>query len=171
MIKKIFLIGMMGAGKSFQARKLANALQIVRYDLDTWIESKEKMTIQEIFANKGESYFREMESEAIKEISKQESFVLATGGGAPCFHQNMEWMNEHGLTIWLNPKVSILFGRLRNATGKRPLLNGLSENELRVYIEQKLEERSTFYRQAKIIVNDEQMNTQKLVDIINNYHE
>ncbi len=109
---KIFLVGMMGSGKSFLCKQLAYELKLACNDLDTEIEKIQQNSIKEVFNIKGEDFFRKIETETLQNFANKNNFVLATGGGTACFNNNMQWMNEQGITIWLNEKIDILQKRL-----------------------------------------------------------
>lgn len=166
---KLFLIGLMGSGKTFWKNELASNLKLTAYDLDQLIVAVEEASIPEIFDSAGEIYFRKTEAKVLRWFSEKKSFVLATGGGTPCFHQNMEWMNQQGITIWLDEPISVLTERLKNETTNRPLLKGMNQNELQQYLEKQLEERTPFYCQAKIRVKGSQMNLKTLLSKIKEY--
>lgn len=165
--KLIFLIGFMGSGKSHEGKLLSHHLGIPFIDLDAWIEEKEAQSITTIFSEKGELVFREKEQDALRKVyqllsdSQHDAAghikykgIVATGGGAPCFFDNMNWMNEHGLTIWLNLPETILAERLKNEKSKRPLIAGKTDQELKVFIADKLSERSRFYQMASMHITD-----------------
>lgn len=145
---KIFLIGMMGSGKSFWSKKLSKKLKVGNYDLDFLIESHEEKTISEIFTEEGEPYFRKSESKILRWFGEKKAFVLATGGGTPCFHNNMKWMNEQGISIWIDEPISTLMERLLPEKAHRPLIQKLADQELQVFLTNKLAERTLFYQQA-----------------------
>ncbi len=145
---KIFLIGMMGTGKTYWCKKLAKKLKVGGYDLDFLIESHEERTIAEIFAEEGEAYFRRAESRILHWFQEKKAFVLATGGGTPCFHENMHWMNEQGITIWIDEPVDVLMARLQPEKEHRPLIKNLSDAELKQFLTDKLVQRYPFYHQA-----------------------
>src|SRR5215217_1973749 len=113
-MNSVFLIGFMGSGKTFVGKKLAQLLKTTFIDLDEVIEKSEEKTISQIFSQNGEEFFRERESHYLKSLSERSNVVIATGGGTPCFHDNMKWMNENGITIYLKAKSEILFDRLKN---------------------------------------------------------
>lgn len=144
----MFLIGMMGTGKTYWCKKLAKKLKVGGYDLDFLIESHEERTIAEIFAEEGEAYFRRAESRILHWFKEKKSFVLATGGGTPCFHENMQWMNEQGITIWIDEPVEVLAARLQPEKEHRPLIKDLSDAELKQFLTDKLVQRYPFYHQA-----------------------
>lgn len=145
---KIFLIGMMGSGKTHWLRWLSKKGKTGGYDLDFLIESNEEKTIAEIFEQDGETYFRKAESKVLRWFGEKKSFVLACGGGTPCFNENMEWMNSHGITIWIDEPIETLVERLRPEKEKRPLIRHLSDGELEQYLVTKLLERRPFYERA-----------------------
>ncbi|TAJ63894.1 MAG: shikimate kinase [Chitinophagaceae bacterium] len=147
-MSKLFLIGMMGTGKTYWCKKLAKKLKVGGYDLDFLIESHEERTIAEIFAEEGEAYFRRAETKILHWFKEKKSFVLATGGGTPCFHENMQWMNEQGITVWIDEPVSVLAARLLPEKEHRPLIKDLSETELKQFLTDKLMQRYPFYHQA-----------------------
>lgn len=145
---KIFLIGMMGTGKTYWCKKLAKKLKLGGYDLDFLIESNEERSIAEIFAESGETYFRRTESKMLHWFREKKAFVLATGGGTPCYHENIQWMNEQGITIWIDEPVDTLLQRLRPEKEHRPLIKALSDEELKQFLTEKLVQRYPFYHQA-----------------------
>lgn len=160
---KIFLIGMMGSGKSFWKQRLSAKLKIGGYDLDGIIESVEEKSIAELFEEEGEISFRKTEAKLLRWFGEKKSFVLATGGGTPCFHQNMEWMNQQGITIWLDEPVEVLVERLLPEMAQRPLLKNLSTQQLQSFIQNKLIERSPFYNQAKKKLSGSEINLKNLI--------
>lgn len=161
--KIIFLIGFMGSGKSHEGQLLSQKTGLPFIDLDEWIQQQEGRTISEIFNTDGEIYFRNYEAAQLQLAcaSFSEDFVIhiggnqlkgivATGGGTPCFHGNMEWMNAHGISIWLNLPIAVLAERLKSEKAKRPLIAELKEEELMGFIEKKMEDRKTYYSKANI---------------------
>lgn len=147
---KIFLIGMMGSGKSYWTKKLSKKLNCGGYDLDNVVEINEEKSISEMFEQDGEDYFRKAEAKVLRWFAQKKSFVLATGGGTPCFNDNMGWMNKHGLTVWLDEPIEILVQRLTPEKSHRPLIKNLSDGALFDFLTAKRKERYQFYSQAKI---------------------
>lgn len=141
---------MMGCGKSFLSQQIAEKLQLPIYDLDKLIENEEQDSIVEIFAKKGEKYFRELETKILISFSNKENFVLATGGGAACFNNNMEWMNEQGITVWLNETIDIITERLLKEKTQRPLIKNFKDDELKEFLINMLVQRKKYYEQATI---------------------
>ncbi|KAB7731185.1 AAA family ATPase [Rudanella paleaurantiibacter] len=151
-MKNIYLIGMPSSGKSTLGRRLANELHYRFVDTDKIIVREEGRSIAEIFAEQGEAYFREAETRALHSIRPGEALVVATGGGMPCFHNNMDYIKASGVSIFLDVAPEVLVERiLAHATPDRPLVNhqdpALLEN-----LRQKYESRLPYYRQADIIV-------------------
>ena len=148
----------MGSGKSYTGRQLASLLDRPFHDLDELIEHKAEKTIKRIFEEDGEDQFRQLEHESLLATLQLPVSVIATGGGTPCFHDNMEWMNKHGLTIYLKTPTAILSERLAEQREHRPLLRSLSDDELRHYIEELVTKRSSFYEMAHVIFETRQVN-------------
>lgn len=146
---KIFLIGLMGSGKSFWAQKLSAILHIPAFDLDTEIEKVEGKTVAAIFVDDGESYFRQKENEVLKSFEGKPDFIVATGGGAPCFLDNMQWMNEHGTTIWIDEPVETVAARLEKEKSHRPLIANVETKNLANFLAQMRDKRKLFYSKAK----------------------
>ncbi len=153
---KRFLIGYMASGKSRYGRTLAAAEGVRFIDLDRYIEEREHRTINEIFRDSGEEYFRRMESRYLHEVCELfGDFIMSCGGGTPCFNDNMEYMNSQGTTIFLNPSTDTIIARLIRGKWKRPLVAKLSDEELRAYVEKHLAERLPYYSKAKEIIKNE----------------
>lgn len=150
---RIFLIGFMGCGKSTLGRKLATKLGYELIDLDHHLEKIAGSSITAYFAEHGEDSFRRLESETLKTMHYPDNCVISTGGGTPCFYDNMSWMNENGTTVYIQMNAFSLAKRLENGITKRPLLSGLSEEELIRFIAGKLEERNPYYQQAAHVLN------------------
>ncbi len=146
---KIFLIGFMGSGKTHWGRIWAAAAGFDFYDLDELIEEKDGRSISAIFEGSGEDHFRDTESSLLRTFSEKENFLLACGGGAPCFRDNMHWMNDHGITLYLSASPRQIFEQVVAEMDKRPLLQDVKQEELLTFIEQKLKDREPFYEQAR----------------------
>lgn len=151
MYKRIFLWGMMGVGKSSMGKQLAEKLDIPFIDLDESISKVEGMSIPEIFQERGESFFRELEHDTLQKIIREnQTFILSTGGGTPCFYDNSQMMNKAGLTIYLEIEISILVSRLVEQPGKRPLLQSIEDLQVLGHVNQLIENRRIFYDQAQL---------------------
>lgn len=157
---------MPGSGKSSIGKLIAKKLELQFIDLDEVIIEFEGQSITEIFKSKGEDYFRQLEKNCLTNQSKiKGGFVLATGGGAPCFYDNMIQMNRDGITIFLDVPTDILFNKLsKKGIQKRPLLTNLSREDLYLELKNKLSSRNKFYEQSKIRLVQKFMNIQLLVD-------
>ncbi|MGB4415147.1 MAG: shikimate kinase [Paludibacter sp.] len=159
-MERIFLIGYMGSGKTYLGKMLAQQLDYVFVDMDALIEKKYHKAVSQIFAEMGEDKFREIERECLHEVADFEKTVISTGGGAPCFFDNMDYMNSHGFTVYLKLSPEQLVTRLESSrAGKRPLLGNRKGEDLRLFIEEGLVAREPFYSQAQLIVSgtDEEM--------------
>jgi shikimate kinase len=150
---KIFLIGFMGSGKTTWGKIIGEKLEVPFFDLDDLIEKRANLKINDIFDRKGEKYFRKLEAVCLRELHVMDHFILACGGGTPCFYDNMMVMNALGITVWMNTPKEVMATRLLEEAGHRPLINGLSSERLHEFIEDKLEERLQFYNQARIIID------------------
>lgn len=162
----IYLIGFMGSGKSTTGYKLARKLAFAFVDLDDFIIRKYTQSISELFKKHGESGFREIERKALEELSKSSNCVISCGGGTPCFLNNMELMNSSGTTIYLQTDSEILLRRLFRSNKDRPLLEGKTEEELRVYINQLLSERKRYYEQAMYHIDGNHLDPERLIELI-----
>jgi shikimate kinase len=148
----IYIIGFMGSGKSTAGRKLASSLGWSFIDLDRNIEEHTGKSITDIFSQQGETYFREIESEVLKSLKFHSNVVISTGGGTPCHYDNMDYMLESGLTIYLKLTPGQLKNRLSESSTERPLIKGLEKDKLQGFIEEKLAFREKWYNSARIII-------------------
>lgn len=154
---KIFLIGFMGSGKTHMGRLISQKLGLPFFDLDEQVVNQEERSINEIFEQEGEEYFRKAEKEVLHIFSEShDAFVMATGGGTPCYFNNIGYMNEEGLTVWINTPTETLFHRLVKEKDSRPLLRELSDDQLRSFIQKKISDRRIFYEQAEVIIHGEE---------------
>ena len=164
---KIYLVGYMGCGKSTIGRKLADLMRISFVDLDKYIEERYFKTVPAIFAEEGEERFREKERASLIEVAQFEDVVIGTGGGAPCFFDNMEVMNGSGVTVYIAPDTEILATRLIKSKTERPLIAGKSREELISFINTALLKRAPFYEKSKIIIRGENnLDPQLVIDKI-----
>lgn len=154
---RIFLIGYMGAGKTTLGKAFARALGLTFVDLDWYIEERFHKSIRQLFAERGEEGFRELEKRMLHEAGDFEDVVISVGGGTPCFFDNMEYMNEAGETVFLDVNLQVLFHRLKVAKQQRPLLDGKTDEELMQFIREALDKRLPFYTKAKHIFNGERL--------------
>ena len=154
-MKRIFLIGYMGSGKTTIGRRIASKYGLDFVDLDHYIENRYRKSISQLFQENGEDEFRKIEHMLLKEVAEFENTVISTGGGAPCFFDNMEIMNSKGDTVYLKADVRDLFDYLKtkNASKNRPLLAQKSEEELFLFVTESLQYREAFYSQAKYTID------------------
>jgi shikimate kinase len=162
---KVFLIGFMGSGKTHWGRLLGEKLRLPFFDLDEQVESSEGKPINRIFAEDGEEYFRLLEKDTLHILTEShDSFVMAAGGGTPCYFNNIEYMKKAGTTVWINTPVELLFERLLNEKNNRPLIKELNDAQLKSFIIKKFSDRKIYYEQADLVVDEED----KSMDIILN---
>ena len=163
---RIYIIGYMCSGKSSISRKLAARLGYEPYDTDDLFEERYHIVVQDFFEKYGEDYFRKFESEILKKTGELHHVVISTGGGTPCFFDNMQWMNDNGATIFVRVSPLTSFHRIMNAKRKRPLVYGKSEDELRQYVENHYNSRLPFYEQAQYTVKGESVDIDEMVRLL-----
>lgn len=162
---RVILVGYMGSGKTTVGRQLANALGVQFYDLDWYIETRFHKKVAEIFAEKGEEGFRDMERRMLHEVAEFEDVVVSCGGGTPCFFDNMDYMNSLGETLYLKATPEVLAQHLKMGRTERPLIKGKTPEELEQYIRESLAAREPFYSKAKHIVDVSLMDNFEKINI------
>ncbi len=165
----IYLVGMPGSGKTATGKRLAKATGFAFADLDARIAEHERMPVAEIFAQHGEEYFRQLESGKLRQTDGWQRHIIATGGGTPCFLDNMAWMNRHGLTLFLEVPLAELVRRLTanaQAQQKRPLFAGKSVDELTESLSLMLQTRLLFYETAHFRLLPHETDTAKIVSFL-----
>lgn len=163
-MKRIFLIGYMGAGKTTAGRELAKELGLEFVDLDHFIQGRYQKTVGQIFAEVGENEFRNIERNVLMEVGEFEDVVISTGGGTPCFFDNIEYMNQVGTTVYLKASPEALSSRLNLCKEKRPLIKDKDEEELYKFVVESLLKREPFYSKARIIFETEILVTREDVN-------
>ena len=166
---KIYLIGLPSSGKTTLGKQLAEAVQSKFIDMDDLIVQQEQLTIADVFAQKGEECFRKKEQETLSELvqSEDKNQIISTGGGVPCFFDNMEHMNTDGMTIYLKVSPKELVRRLTGTgTASRPLLQGKKDQELEQEITNKLKQRDQYYSQAKHILDGDKLHVNDLINLV-----
>lgn len=163
---KVVLIGLPGSGKSTFGRKLAKAMGLDFLDLDQLIELKEKRKIPEIFKQEGEETFRSIETKVLNELLDQnQSFVMASGGGSPCFNGNMDTIKEKALSVYLDLPEESISSRLGNSQQQnRPMFEGLNKAQIAFKVRQLKEEREPYYNIADIKLSGEDFSADILMD-------
>ena len=157
----------MGSGKTHWGSLLSQKLGIPFFDLDEQVVGHAGKSIAEIFEMEGEEQFRMIEKEVLHIITEShESFVMACGGGSPCYFNNIDYMNQAGTTVWINTPLDTLFDRLMMEKEKRPLIQNLSDDQLRNFISKKIADRRIYYEQADIMVEEQPVELDKLIEKI-----
>jgi shikimate kinase len=162
----IFLVGFMGCGKTSWGRKLAAELAYNFIDLDHVLEAHVGSTIAAYFSAHGEDSFRDLESDILKTTDYSKNTIISTGGGLPCFFDNMDWMNSHGQTVYIRLSSKALANRLENAKTPRPVLQGKKGEELVTFIKQKLAEREAYYLKATHTIDGIDLSVEKLIEVV-----
>lgn len=161
---RVFLIGFMGCGKTHWGKLLSDKLNLPFFDLDQKIEEHEGKKITEIFEKEGEEYFRLLEKDVLHLITEShESFVMATGGGTPCFYNSIDYLKKQGTVVWINCSTECLTSRLQKVKDQRPLIRHIPDKELKSYIIKKYSGRKIFYQQANVILPEENLTLETLV--------
>jgi shikimate kinase len=162
---------MPASGKSTLGRKLSTALGFNFIDLDVEIEKREWNTVSKIFAEKGEDYFRRAERDILKTLLIPQT-IISTGGGTPCFFDNMDFIKKNGLSIYLKVPVEALAKRVNLQNNTRPLLNNLQGKQLQEELAAKLALRSKFYERADLTITDKDTNDiAKIITLIKQKEE
>ncbi len=166
---KIFITGYICSGKTSIGKKLAEKLELHYIDMDKCFENKYITSISEFFNTYGEKRFRELEKKILIGLIKKEDTVISTGGGTPCYLNNMEIIKQSGISIYLKMSVDSLMKRILNSKTNRPLLNDVKEEKLENHISNQLSEREKYYKQSDIIVNNENTSINEIVALIRNF--
>ncbi len=154
----------MGCGKSTMGRAVSQLTGLPFIDLDNYIEGRYHLTVREIFAQRGEDGFRDVERRMLQEVADFEDVIVACGGGTPCFFDNMEYMNERGTTVFLNTPIPRLHSRLMRGRHKRPLIANKSDEELLEFIEKALASRMEHYQKAQIEFSSERLENKSEIE-------
>lgn len=162
---KLFIIGYMASGKTTFGKALAEKLDTPFIDLDNYIEEKTSKTISEIFSEMGEEGFRRLEKEMLQNaVSEHEEAIVACGGGTPCFFDNMNFLNDNGITLFLETSIPVLIARLQEENETRPLMNGKTGEEIRQHVLTQLCERLPKYMEAKMTWHGDDLNSPQEID-------
>lgn len=165
-MRRIFLIGYMGAGKTTIGRELAKELNLDFIDLDHFIQARFQKTVNQLFQDAGEDEFRNIEKNILREVGDFENVLISAGGGTPCFFDNMEYMNNAGCTIYLKTSAEILASRLNLCKDKRPLVKDKNEEELYNFVVDTLYKRDPFYSKAKIVFETGNIETKEDINTL-----
>ena len=168
-MKNVYLVGFMGCGKTEIGKKISKKLNLEFIDTDFEIENKYSNSLNNLFKEKGEEFFRNEETELIKEIKKFNNKIIATGGGLPCYNKNLNLIEESGVMIYLRYSVNTLFNRLVKNSNKRPLIKDLNKNELKKYIEITLDKREKTYKKSNKVINCDYLSEKEILREINSF--
>ena len=164
---KIFLIGFMGCGKTHWGKLLSEKLGMPFFDLDDKIAEHEGRSIADIFKIQGEEHFRLLEKDVLHILTEShESFVMATGGGTPCFYNNIDYLKKQGTVVWINCSTELLYQRLVKEKAERPLISNIADDQLKNYIVKKYSGRKIYYQQANVILPEEIISLENMVNKI-----
>lgn len=152
-MRRIIIIGYMGAGKTTVGKALAKELNMAFYDLDWYIESRMHKTVKAIFDERGEAGFRQIEHNMLHEVAEFEDVIISCGGGTPCFFDNIDYMNRQGETVYLKATPEVLYGHLKMGKTIRPLLLNKTADEVQVFIREQLTQREPYYNKAKHVLD------------------
>lgn len=161
-MRRIIIVGYMGAGKTTVGKALAKETGLQFYDLDWYIEGRMRKTVPQLFAERGEDGFRQVERTMLHEAAEFEDVILSCGGGTPCFFDNMEYMNAQGDTVYLKASPEVLCAHLRMGKTRRPLLEGKTPEELLGFVTEQLARREQYYLAARHVLD---------VDLLDNYEK
>ncbi|MCD4680855.1 MAG: AAA family ATPase [Bacteroidales bacterium] len=162
----IYLIGFMGCGKTSIAKRLANKLNFDFLDMDDMLEKEYHITISDLFLKYGEEVFRKLEQTVLQKTLSMVNTVISTGGGNPCFKNNMKTINDNGISIYLQLSPKMLIHRLENSKKPRPLIKKIPEEQRLKYIEELLKEREKFYLQATHIVDGANIEIPEIIKLL-----
>jgi shikimate kinase len=171
-MKRIIIIGYMGAGKTTVGKALARELDLQFYDLDWYIESRLRKTVAQLFAERGEEGFRKVEYNMLHELAEFEDVIISCGGGTPCFFDNMDYLNQQGETVYLKATPEVLCGHLKMGKTVRPLLSGKSSEETLAFVKEQLDTREPYYNKAKHTIDVDLMDSyEKVKTAVDNVRE
>lgn len=164
-MRRIILIGYMGAGKTTVGRQLAKRLGLMFYDLDWYITNRMRRTVAQIFEESGEEGFRKIEHAMLHEVAEFEDVVLSCGGGTPCFFDNMDYLNRMGETVYLKASPEVLYAHLKMGKSVRPLLLGKTPGEVEAFVKEQLALREPYYSKAKYTLDVNVLDTYDKIKI------
>ncbi|MBR4390934.1 MAG: AAA family ATPase [Bacteroidales bacterium] len=164
---RIYIVGYMGAGKTTVARRLAHCLGMDCFDTDHLFEERFKISTDGFFHKYDEPLYRKLESQILQSTERFDNAVISTGGGTACYNDNMDWMNQHGITVFLKVSPKTSYDRLLHAKVKRPLITDQSPEMLLEFIQQHYSERLPFYEKAMLTVKGEDVDVEALAAAVN----
>ena len=152
----------MGSGKTTIGKLLSHKLDLEYFDTDEVIQQKSGLTIAEIFVNQGEKLFRNWEQIVLQESLLKYKCIISTGGGLPCYADNMKWINKYGKSVYLKTSNNVLTDRLKNKTYFRPLIADKNDMELIEYIDYHIKQREPFYNKANYIIDTDSLTPEQV---------
>lgn len=161
-MRRLILVGYMGSGKTTVGNALSKDTGLFFYDLDWYIESRMHKTVAQIFAERGEEGFRQIEHNMLHEVAEFEDVIISCGGGTPCFFDNIDYMNAQGQVVYLKAEPEVLYKHLQMGKTERPLLKGKTPDELIAFIREQLEKREPYYEKAQYTLD---------VNLMDNYEK
>ncbi len=164
-MRRIIFIGYMGSGKTTVGKAISKATGMPFYDLDWYIETRMRKTVAQIFAERGEEGFRQIEQNMLHEVAEFEDVIISCGGGTPCFFDNMEYLNNQGQTVYLKATPEVLQQHLLMGKGDRPLIKDKTPDELLTYIREHLQTREPYYSQARYTFDVSVLDTATKIDV------
>ncbi|MBR6878249.1 MAG: AAA family ATPase [Bacteroidales bacterium] len=163
---RIYIVGFMGSGKTTIAKRLANHLGMEWYDTDRMFEERFHISVNDFFQKYDEPLYRRLETEMLHSTEQFNQAIVSTGGGTACFNDNMEWMNQHGLTLFLKVSPLTAYDRLLHAKVKRPLAVNKTPEELLAFVNECFAERLPFYEQAQLTIKGEDLDLNQVIATI-----
>jgi len=164
---RLFIIGYKSSGKTTIGKKLAQKLKMEFIDLDHAIEERENRSVPEIYTEIGDTEFRKLEWEVLREIVKKDNIIVSTGGGAPCHCNNMNLMEKYGDVLYIHLDNDTLVSRLKHATKDRPIVLNKTDEELRDYIADLRNRCEHHYTRAKYIIEGKDISVNKIIEALN----
>lgn len=163
---KIYFVGYMFSGKSSAGKRIARDLGIGFYDLDSLFEARYRISINDFFSRYDEAAFRKLEREVLFSTAEYENCVISTGGGTPCFGENMDFILQNGISVYLKSSVGTILSRKANSKRPRPILKDMEPDETRIFVERQLSEREKFYKKADLTIDTESIDFKHLAELI-----
>ena len=166
---RYFITGFMASGKTHWAKQWSSASGLPMYDLDEEIEKRAHMSVNDLFREKGEVYFRKLERDTLRSFLQLDGYIMACGGGTPCFYDNMRRMSQKGVVIYLKATVKEIADRLRSEKESRPLVKEIPDDVLETFVAEKLQQREPYYLRAQYHFPVRFLNLQNFEKIIRRY--
>ncbi len=163
---RVYIMGFMGSGKTYWGSQWADYHKMSFIDLDKQMEVAEGITIEEIFTQKGEHYFRSLEAATLRSTAQLENAIIACGGGTPCYENNIDWIKENGTAVFIDATPEVLMNNLLEEKNKRPLIKHLNADELLPFIKDKIAERNFYYQQANLLLPYSALTVHSLENLI-----